>query len=93
MPTARVSGASRAATGRTKHRDRPDPMRQIDLLLLEDAMRRGIVTTNATARSFQLAALLLVGACVLFLLVHELTRGSTSTSALSPERQSARDLR
>ena len=56
-------------------------MRQIDLLLLEDAMRRGIVTTNATARSFQLAALLLVGACVLFVLVRDLTHGRPSISA------------
>jgi hypothetical protein len=53
-------------------------MRQIDLLLLEDAMRRGVVTTNSTARSFQLAALLLVGACVLFVLAHDMARRNVS---------------
>ena len=47
-------------------------MRQIDLLLLEDAMRRGVVATNSTARSFQLGALLLVGTCVLFILAHDM---------------------
>ena len=78
MPTARPSGAGRAVAGQAKHRDRPDPMRQIDLLLLEDAMRRGVVTTNSTARSFQLAALLLVGTCVLFILAHDMARRNVS---------------
>ena len=58
-----------------------DPMREIDLILLEDVMRQGAIETNAWARSFQLAALLIVGACVLFVLVHDLTHSNTSISA------------
>jgi hypothetical protein len=86
MRTARRSAMGPFAADQPKHRDRPDPMRQIDLLLLEDAMRRGIVTSDATARSFQLAALLLVLACVLFVLVHEMTSGNTSISAPLPKQ-------
>ena len=58
-----------------------DPMREIDLILLEDVMRQGAIETNAWARSFQLAALLIVGGCVLFVLVHDLTHSNTSISA------------
>jgi hypothetical protein len=38
-------------------------------------MRHAFVTTNATARAFQLAALLLVGAGVLAILAHHLANG------------------
>lgn len=79
----------RFVADQAKHRDRADPMRQIDLLLLEDAMRRGVIDTNATARSLQLAALLLVGACVLLVLVHDLAHRNASISA-PPEKTSAR---
>ena len=58
-----------------------DPMREIDLILLEDVMRQGAIETNAWTRSFQLAALLIVGGCVLFVLVHDLTHSNTSISA------------
>jgi len=44
-------------------------------------MRRAIVTTNGTARAFQLAALLLVGACVLFVLVHRMANGRAPVAA------------
>jgi hypothetical protein len=40
-------------------------------------MRRAIVPTNATARYFQLAALLLVGASVFLVLAHALANGRT----------------
>jgi hypothetical protein len=78
MRPKRSCSSGRAVADQTKHRDRLDPMRQIDLILLEDAMRRGVVTTNSTARSFQLAALLLVGACVLLVLAHDMARRSPS---------------
>lgn len=77
----------RFTADQAKHRER-DPMRQIDLLLLEDAMRLGVVDTNAKARSFQLAALLLVAACVLSVLVHALAHGTISISA-PPEKTEA----
>ena len=44
-------------------------------------MRRNVVNTDATGRSFQLAGLLLVGACVLGILVHALAYERTSISA------------
>jgi hypothetical protein len=43
-------------------------------------MRRNVVKTDARGRSFQLAGLLLVGACVCFILLHALTHADTSTS-------------
>ena len=81
MRTDRFSAASRSAADQAKRRDCTDPMREIDLILLEDVMRQGAIETNALARSFQLAALLLVGACALFVLVHDLTHGNTSINA------------
>ena len=47
-------------------------------------MRRAIVATNATARSFQLAALLLVGACIFFVLAYQVANGSTPAAAPPP---------
>lgn len=77
-----LSNADRhSAADQAKRRDCTDPMREIDLILLEDVMRQGAIATNATARSFQMAALLLVGACVLFVLVHDLAYSNTSISA------------
>jgi hypothetical protein len=81
MRTDRFSAARHSAADQAKLRDCTDPMREIDLILLEDVMRQGAIETNATARSFQMAALLLVGACVLFVLVHDLTHSNTSISA------------
>ena len=44
-------------------------------------MRRNVVNTDSTGRSFQLVGLLLVGACVLAILVHALVYERTSISA------------
>jgi hypothetical protein len=38
-------------------------------------MRHATVPTNATARAFQVGALLVVGACFLLVLVHDLVHG------------------
>jgi hypothetical protein len=42
---------------------------------MEDAMRHVSVPANATARAFQLGALLVVGAFFLLILAHELANG------------------
>ena len=48
-------------------------------------MKRTVVATNATARAFQVAALSLVGACVLFVLVDDVGRRQASGGA-PPEK-------
>ena len=54
--------------------DQRDPMREIDLLLLEDVMRNYPAEVNARASWLQLAALVLIGAGVFGILVFDAVR-------------------
>lgn len=57
-------------------------MQEIDLLLLEDAMRGGETEISSRARQFQIAGLFLFGKCVLFVLVHGLRQEKPRISAM-----------
>jgi hypothetical protein len=54
-------------------------MREIDLLLLEDAMTRGDFDTNASARAAQTACLLLVLAILTVIFTYALTNGNAAS--------------
>ena len=62
-------------------RQHDDPMREIDLLLLEDAMRHRNLETNNTAIILQTAALALVGFLFCGMFVHSIMRPDTIVAA------------
>lgn len=64
-----------------------DPMREIDLILLEDVMRRYPVEVNATASVFQIAGLVCAMLAVLGLLVHDIVHRDPSATARAPATQ------
>jgi hypothetical protein len=63
-----------------------DPMREIDLILLEDVMRRYPVEVNATASVFQIAGLVCAMLAVLGLLVHDIYRDPSATARAGATR-------
>lgn len=63
---------------------RNDPMREIDLMVLEDVMRRYPVEVTATATRFQVAGLLFVLLAVLGVLVHDIAYRDPSATARAP---------
>jgi hypothetical protein len=69
---------------RAEHARHPDPMREIDLLLLEDDMTRRDVEIDTRSRVAQTVALLLVATFFLGILVHSLTRGDAGLVASLP---------
>jgi len=69
---------------RGKHARHPDPMREIDLLLLEDDMTRRDVEIDTRSRVAQTVALLLVATFFLGIFVHSLTRGDAGLVASLP---------
>jgi hypothetical protein len=64
-----------------------DPMREIDLILLEDVMRRYPVEINATAKLFQIGGLVLVLLMVAGILVHDIVHHDPSATARAPATQ------
>jgi hypothetical protein len=58
-----------------------DPMREIDLMLLEDVMRHYPIEANTTVRWFQAGALVLVAAGVLGILAFDAARNDTVARA------------
>jgi hypothetical protein len=75
-----VCAACDRGNGRAKGRPgHHDPMREIDLLLLEDAMTRGDFDTNASARAAQTACLLLVLAILTVIFTYALTNGNAAS--------------
>lgn len=62
-------------------------MLEIDLILLEDVMRRYPVKVNATASAFQIAGLVCVMLAVLGLLVHDIVYRDPSATARAPATQ------
>ena len=64
-----------------------DPMREIDLILLEDVMRRYPVEVSATARMFQTGGLVFVLLALLGMLAHDVVRRDPSATARAPEMQ------
>ena len=66
------------------HSRQPDPMREIDLLLLEDDMTRRDVEIDTRSRVAQTVALLLVATFFLGIFVHSLTRGDAGQVASLP---------
>ena len=66
---------------------RNDPIRELDLILLEDVMRRYPVEVNATAKLFQIGGLALVLLAVLGLLVHDMVYRDPSATARAEATQ------
>lgn len=64
-----------------------DPMREIDLIFLEDVMRRYPVEANATASAFQIAGLVCAMLAVLGLLGHDMVYRDPSATARAPATQ------
>lgn len=64
-----------------------DPMREIDLILLEDVMRRYPVEVTATAKLFQVGGLVLLLLAVTGLLVHDIVYRDPSATARAPAMQ------
>ena len=64
-----------------------DPMREIDLILLEDVMRRYPVEVNAAAKLFQIGGLVLVLLMVAGILVHDIVHHDPSATARAPATQ------
>jgi hypothetical protein len=61
-----------------------DPMREIDLIVLEDVMKRYPVTVTPTARLFQAGSLMLVLLALAAMLAHEVAyRGPAATESAS----------
>jgi len=69
---------------RSMHSRQPDPMREIDLLLLEDDMTRRDVEIDTRSRVAQTVALVLVGTFFLGILVHSLTQRDAGLVASLP---------
>ena len=69
---------------RSRH---PDPMREVDLLLLEDAMMRPNVETNSTAVIARTACMVVVASLFFAAFLYALTHRQTvvaATSGLGP---------
>jgi hypothetical protein len=64
-----------------------DPMRQIDLVFLEDVMKRYPVEVSTTASAFQIAGLVCAMLAVLGLLVHDMVYRDPSATARAPATQ------
>lgn len=62
-----------------------DPMREIDLIILEDIMKRYPVEVNATARHFQVGSMVLVLLALVGLLAHEIASYDPSAMAGAPQ--------
>jgi hypothetical protein len=62
----------------------PDPMRDIDLLLLEDDMMRRYVETDRRARVVQTMCMLLVLTACLGMFVHALSQRDVASIASLP---------
>jgi hypothetical protein len=75
------SGAARADGARY------DPMREIDLMLVEDVMRYHPAEVNTTARWFQTEALVLVAAGVLGILAFDAASNDTVARAQTASPQ------
>lgn len=63
---------------------RNDPMCEIDLIVLEDVMRRYPVEITATATRFQVAGLVFVLLAVLGILAHDMVYRDPSATARAP---------
>jgi hypothetical protein len=59
-------------------------MREIDLVLLEEIMKRYPVEVNATARRFQIGSMVLVLLALVGLLAHEIATHDPSVAAVAP---------
>ena len=62
-------------------------MPEIDLILLEDVMRRYPVEVNATAKLFQIGGMVLVLLMVVGILVHDIVHHDPSATARAPATQ------
>lgn len=72
-----------------KRKQRPDPIREIDLLLMEDIMMRRNFPTDGHAKLAQMLSMLVVLAVLGGIFVHALTHNDATSLVSSPRLSSS----